>query len=88
MDKFEDLVGGVIFATSFPPTLDDPFIVAIDFVAWLGVTARKYGLSKEVEAESFSPSDIPSFVFPTWEESPCSPALADDDANACFRAGI
>jgi hypothetical protein len=84
VDKLEYFVGRAVPAASLPPALDDTPVVAIHFVEWFVVTARKYCCNKEVEAECFGPANVSPVAFPFREEAPSSPAVTNDDANACL----
>jgi hypothetical protein len=84
MDEPEDVICGAVFAGPFPPTLDNSFVVAIEPVAWLVATACKYGCSKEEKAKGFRPPDVSGVCFPAQDKAPSPPAVANDDADACF----
>ena len=82
VDAPEDLVGLPVSTSSFPPPLNDSFVVSEDpeDLAWLACCAER--ASKKFEANGLSPSDIPAVCLPTWDEAPSSPLVADNNADA------
>jgi hypothetical protein len=47
-------------------------------------------MREEFDTDGLCPGDVTFSVFelPVWEETPCSPPFADDDADADTRASI
>ena len=82
VDAPEDLIGFPISASPFPPSFNDSFVISKDpeVLAWLACCAES--ASKKLEANGFSPSDIPAICLPAWDETPRSPLVADDNADA------
>ena len=82
MDTPEDLIGFPISTSPFPPPFDDSLVISEDseVLAWLAGCAES--ASKKLEANGFSPSDIPAIRLPAWDETPRSPPVANDDADA------
>lgn len=90
VNAFENGIDGLVPVAADPPAFDDAGVIAMyDDVAAIGEEARD-GCNKEFESDGFSPRDVTLSVphLPAWEESPSSPAVADDDANADARASI
>ena len=90
MNSSKHFVSGFVAATSFPPPLNDTSVVSKDFdvvLMWLAYkAAKRYG--EELEADCFGPANVAAFCFPTGEEAPSSPFVANDDANAHTGAGV
>lgn len=88
MDATEDDVGWLVPATALPPTFDDTPVVPVNPDVRELVVELEERASKKLEADRFSPSDIPAFTIPTCDEAPRSPTTLDDDANADPGAGV
>ena len=82
VDPPEDLICLPISASALPPSFDNSFVVSKDpeVLAWLVCCAES--ASKKLEANGLSLSDIPAICLPTWDETPCSPFAADNNADA------
>ena len=82
MDVPEYFVGFPISAPAFPPSFNDSTVVPKDpeVLAWLAGYAQS--ASKKLEANGFSPSDISTVCLPSWDETPGSPFVANNNADA------
>lgn len=79
VDATEHLVGFPISTPSLPPAFDDSSIVTKDpeVLACRRLADCAESVSKKLEANCFSPSDVPSICFPPWDETPGAPLVAD-----------
>ena len=84
MNEFEDVVGGLVPTSAFPPTFNNTPIVPKNLDVSILLMLLHEGSGKEEKSNCFSPSDISAFVFPPWEEAPGSPLLANGDPDAHF----
>jgi hypothetical protein len=82
VDASENFVCFPISASTFPPPFNNSPVVTEDpeVLAWLTCCAESLG--KKLEANGFSPSDIPAIRLPTWEEAPSSPFVTNNNADA------
>jgi hypothetical protein len=86
----EDEVGGLVFASEVPPSLDDSFVITV----YLKTSARasKPGdcTDEKFETDGLGPTDVTGTVqvLPTGDESPGSPSVFDGDGNPEARACI
>jgi hypothetical protein len=74
----------------FPPAINDVLVVAEENKILRRICSPGDGVDEKLEANGFSPSNVPGTVdsLPTWNESPCPPLSANDNADADARAGI
>jgi hypothetical protein len=82
VDTPEDFVGLPVSAPALPPTFNDPFVVSVDPEVLTRLAGCDESVCKKLEANGFSPSNVPSIRFPSREEVPCSPLVANNNANA------
>ena len=81
MDAPEDPVGFPVSAPSLPPALDDAAVVTKDLekLTWYARCTERS--SEELEADGLCPPDVPTICLPPWDETPCSPLVADNNAD-------
>ena len=90
VDELEHLVNEFVPVSAPPPAFDDAGVVAIDRDVLWAVNAAREGAQKELESHCLCPCNVSLAIecLPTWDESPGSPSLADDDSNTDARASI
>ena len=81
VDMSEDLIGFPVPDPTLPPAFDNTMVVSKDpeDLAWQACCSKLSG--KELEPNSLSPSDVPTICLPPWDEPPCSPLVADNNAD-------
>jgi hypothetical protein len=88
VDSPEDLICLLVMTPSFLPPLDNSPIVPKEPEELARFTSCKDSIDKELQADSFSPPDVPSFSFPAQEKPPGSPTVTNDDCDANSGAGV
>jgi len=84
----ENLVAGFVSATASPPPFDNPAIVSEYLEINAGGARAKDCAYKELESDTFGPSNVPVLSFPTWEQLPGSPPPVDVDSDPVTRASV
>lgn len=82
VDTFENFVDVVVPTMAGPPPFDNSSVIAVNFEARTGLSSFDDGLYKELHSNRLCPGNVFPFTFPTGFECPCSPLIADNDANA------
>lgn len=90
MNSSKDEVCGLVLASEIPPSLDDSFVIAVDFKA--SARASKPGdcPDEELKPDGFCSTNVASSVqgLPARDKPPGSPSVADSDGNADARTCI
>ena len=82
VDAPEYLVSLPVSAFALPPTLDNSFIVSKDPEVLTRLAGCGERACKKLKANGLSPPDVSAVRFPTQEEFPRSPSVADYNADA------
>lgn len=89
VNMFKDVVDLRVPAPPIPLSFNDAFVVTIDEkVSWLCDSAEEEPC-KQLKADSLSPANVSSPIeFPSGDEAPCSPPVANNNSNANAQACI
>ena len=86
VQPLENSIDGSVPAAPIPPTFNDAFVISVcDEIASF-FTISDEASNEAFKCDRFSPSDISLAIegLPARYETPCSPSVADGDANANF----
>jgi hypothetical protein len=85
---FEDFIAGSASALTSPPAFHDTAIIFI----YLEINARGAQIEdceyKELETNTFCPTDVMSLALPSWKQVPGLPSPIDDDPDPMTRASV